>query len=239
VHGLALYDPDRHAALAAMYGNHDPGVCAHGHGAWALGLLGEADAASRRAAEAIALARTVDHRFSEAHALLYAARLHQLRNDWQTTRESADTAAALARDGGFVQLRAWADVMRGWALVQAEESASGIETMRGGIAAIDQFGSRDFMTYFLGLLAEGLLQVGHTGPALHTVTEALAVAAKCGERFYEAELLRLRGDAWRASGADPARVVECFEAALTVARTQHAMALEQRILARLAGRRAS
>jgi DNA-binding winged helix-turn-helix (wHTH) protein/predicted ATPase len=233
VHGLRLYVPDRHASLAPMYGNHDAGVCAHGHGAWALGLLGDADAASRSAADAIALACTLGHRFSEAHALLYAARVHQLQHDWRTTRAYAGAADDLAREGGFVQLRAWADVMRGWALVQAGDDDPGIATMRAGIAAIDASGSRDFMTYFLGLLAESLVRTRQPGAALDVVAAALALAARCGERFYEAELLRLRGDAWRAGGEAPARAVESFDAALTAARMQGAKALERRILASL------
>src|SRR5262249_29869082 len=42
---LALYDPARHASLAAVYGHHDPAVCALGHGAWALELSGEPEQA--------------------------------------------------------------------------------------------------------------------------------------------------------------------------------------------------
>ena len=82
-------------------------VCALGHGAWALELSGEsergqpAERGRRRAgADGSAI------RFSEAHALLYAARLHQFRGDWQTTHDRAEAAAALAREHGFVQGRA-------------------------------------------------------------------------------------------------------------------------------------
>jgi len=233
VQGLALYDAVRHAPLAALYGNHDPGVCALGHAAWALGLLGEPEAASRSAAEAVALARTIGHRFSEAHALLYAARVHQLHGDWRATREHAEVAASLARDNGFAQLLAWADVTRGWALVQAGASDEGIEMARRGIAAINASGSRDFVTYFLALLAESFARAGQAEAALDVVTEALDVAERCGERFYEAELHRMRGELLCESGAEPARATECFRAALTIARRQRAGALERRILAGL------
>jgi predicted ATPase len=159
--------------------------------------------------------------------------VHQLRDDWRTTREYAEAACALAGEGGFVQLRAWADVMRGWALVQAGRGEPGIATMRDGITALGDLGSREFMTYFLGLLAEGLVGAGQPGPALDIIADALALAGRCGERFYEAELLRLRGTAWRAEGAAPARATESFETALATARAQHAQALERRVLADL------
>ena len=227
--GRRLYIADRHAALAPVYGNHDPGVCALAHGAWALGLLGEPEAALRAAADAVALARTVGHRFSEAHALLYAARVSQLHGDWSTSRARAETARALATESGFVQLVAWADVMRGWALVQAGDGEPGLAAVREGMATITASGSKDFVTYFLGLLAESLARAGEVDSALESVTEALTIAATCGERFYEAELYRLKGELLRRSGADPARSRACVTAALAIARRQRALALERRI----------
>lgn len=230
--GGSLYDIDRHAPLAAIYGNHDPGVCALAHGAWAQALLGEPDAACRSATAAIALARTVGHRFSEAHALLYAARVHQLDGDWRATLEHAETAGVLARENAFAQLAAWAEVMRGWALVHSGEGDEGIAAARGGITAISASGSRDFITYFLGLLAESLARAGQAEAALDAITEALDLVERCGERFYEAELYRLRGEMLCES--DPTRAVDCFQTALAIARRQHARALERRILAALA-----
>ena len=66
---VALYDSDRHASLAAIFGNHDPAVCALGHGAWALKLSGKPEESSRQSTRAVALARTLGHPFSEAHVL--------------------------------------------------------------------------------------------------------------------------------------------------------------------------
>jgi predicted ATPase/DNA-binding winged helix-turn-helix (wHTH) protein len=227
---LALYDPDRHMSLAAVYGNHDPAVCALGHGAWALELSGEPEQASRQSADALALARRLGHPFSEAHALLYAARLHQFRGDWRTTRDHAEAAAGLARERGFVQLQAWAAVSSGWALAEAGEIADGLARMRDGVAAIRALGSEDFKTYFLGLLAATLAKGGETGAALDVITEALAAVDSSGERFYAAELHRQKGELLLASGRDLAGVAPCFETAAEIARHQGAWALERRAL---------
>ena len=227
---VGLYDPDRHAALAAVYGNHDPAVCALGHGAWALELSGEPEQASRQSEAAVALARTLGHPFSEAHALLYGARLHQFRGDWRTTRDRAEAAAVLAREQGFVQLQAWAAMTGGWALAEAGEIEEGLATMRDGVAAIRALGSEEFKTYFLGLLAETLANAGQPGAALDVTAEALAAVERSGERFYAAELHRLRGELLLATGHDPAGVTGCFETALEIARHQRALALERRAL---------
>ncbi len=225
---VSLYDPDRHASLAAVYGNHDPAVCALGHGAWALELGGESEQASRQSEDAVALARTLGHPFSEAHALLYAARLHQFRGDWRATRERAEAAGVLARERGFVQLQAWAAMTGGWALAEAGEIEEGLATIRDGLAAIRALGSEEFKTYFLGLLAETLTSAGQPAAALDVVAEALAAVERSGERFYAAELHRLRGELLLATGHDRAAVAGCFEAALDIARHQRALALERR-----------
>ena len=227
---LALYDPERHASLAAVYGNHDAAVCALGHGAWALELSGEPEQASRQSAEAVALARRLGHPFSEAHALLYAARLHQFRGDWRTSREHAEAAARLARERGFVQLQAWAAISGGWARAEAGDVADGLATMREGIAAIRALGSEEFRTYFLGLLAVTLAKAGESAAALEILTEALGTVDRSGERFYAAELHRQKGELLLATGHDLAAVARCFETAGALARQQRAWALERRAL---------
>ena len=46
----------------------------------------------------------------------------------------------------------------------------------------------------LGLLADAQLKAGRHAEAMKTVEEALALADATGERFYDAELHRLRGE---------------------------------------------
>ena len=141
----------------------------------------------------MALARMLGHPFSEAHALLYAARLHQFRGDWRTTRDHAEAAAVLAREQGFVQLQAWAAVTGGWALAEAGDIAGGLARTRDGVAAMRALGSEDFKTYFLYLLAETLAKGGETEAALDVITEALGAV----ERKWRA---LLRGGASSAEG---------------------------------------
>ena len=227
---IALYDPDRHASLADVYGNHDAAVCALGHGAWALELSGEPEQASRQSEEAVTRARALGHPFSEAHALLYAARLHQFRGDWRTTRDHAEAAAVLAREQGFVQLQAWAAVTGGWALTEMGEIAEGLAQMRDGVAVMRALGSEDFKTYFLCLLAETLAKGGEIEAALDVVTEALGAVERSGERFYAAELHRQKGELLLMTGHDLASAARCFGTAAGIARHQRAWALERRAL---------
>jgi predicted ATPase len=232
---LELYDPIRHASLAAIYGNHDAAVCALGHSAWALELCGKPEQATRQSEKALALAQTLGHPFSQAHALLYAARVDQFRGDWQSTHARAEAAAVVSREHGFVQLQAWAAITGGWALAESGKIADGLASARDGVAAIEALGSADFKTYFLGLLAATLANDRQIGAALDVIRDALVDAERTGERFYTAELYRQQGELLLAAGRDPAGARACFETALRLARQQRAWALERRVLQRISG----
>jgi len=232
--GLALYHPDRHASLAAVYGNHDPGVCALGHGAWAHELCGEPEQASRKVDDALALAQKLGHPFSEAHALLYTARVLQFRGDWPATRERAGAAAQLADERGFAQLRAWAAISLGWALAEGGQYDEGLTSIRDGLATIRALDSGDFKTYFLSLHAAALVKAGDTRSAMDVVTEALETVERSGERFYAAELHRQKGELLLAHGGGVSDATRCFETAVEIARKQCARGLEGRALQSLA-----
>jgi predicted ATPase len=110
-------------------------------------------------------------------------------------------------------------------------------------------------TFQLALLAESLKAGGQIDEGLAVAAEALALAEATGERFYEAELHRLRGElllrqeagADRPSPAEPAgarphdpdpsglaEAEACFRRALDVARRQGAKSLELRAALSLA-----
>ncbi|WP_179137685.1 hypothetical protein [Candidatus Entotheonella palauensis] len=65
------------------------------------------------------------------------------------------------------------------------------------------------------------------------MAEALDIAHETGERFYEAELYRLKGEllvhsAWGASVPHSAEATECFQHAIEIAQNQSAKSLELR-----------
>jgi predicted ATPase len=83
--------------------------------------------------------------------------------------------------------------------------------------------------YFLALLAEAYAGIGQAQEGLAVLAEALAIANKNGERFYEAELHRLRGDLLLNLCVDnQAEAEACFRQALEVAHWQSAKSLELR-----------
>jgi predicted ATPase len=92
--------------------------------------------------------------------------------------------------------------------------------------------------FWLSLLARAYGRAGRFEEALEAVSDALATLEATDERFWEAELYRLRGEllltAFRgASGRDPSAEA-CFQQALQVARRQAARSLELRAATSLA-----
>jgi predicted ATPase len=66
--------------------------------------------------------------------------------------------------------------------------------IRQGLSVHQATGSELWRPYFLSLLAEVYGKMGQAEEGLSVLAEALAVVDKTGERVYEAELYRLRGE---------------------------------------------
>ena len=111
---------------------------------------------------------------------------------------------ALATEQGFAQHLAQATIMRGWALAAQGQGAEGMAQMRQGLAAYQATGSELHRPYYLALLAEAYGSRGQTAEGLSLLAEALATVDRTGERGWEAELHRLKGELLLAqAGARP------------------------------------
>ena len=142
----------------------------------------------------LSLAEDLAHPLSLAWALNSAAWLHYLRREGPAAHERAGAALALCSEHGFVQLRAVGSIVWGWALAEQGQAAEGIVQMRQGLAAHRATGAALGQPYLLALLAETYGKGGQAEEGLTVLAEALAIADKNGERFYEAELYRQRGE---------------------------------------------
>ncbi len=238
--GLALYRPE-HRAHVLMYGQ-DPAVVAHSYGALLSWYLGEPDAARRHGADALALGRSVGHPFSLGFALNFITWVHYSRGDVTATRAEADTLYTLATEQGFPFWSAGALHFGAWAMIAAGDVAAGIAQMRTALDAWRATGAGLGLPSHLGRLAEGLLQAGDVDAAEVTLDEAFAFMERSGQRYYEAELLRLRGmlelahaaSSRRRDAATWRRADTSLTAAVDVARRQGSRWLELRATTSLA-----
>ena len=227
--GMRLYDPQQHHALAFRYGNLDPGVACLAYAGWTLWLLGYPDQALERANEALTLAQNLEHPYTLARGLYWTTLLHQLRREWQVVSERAETAITVATAQQVALVLAVGPIMRGWALAMQGQGAEGLTQLRQGLDAYRATGAEFQRPHFLSMLAEVHRSLGQPEAGLTALSEALTLVETTGERYYEAELHRLKGELLLQHAAPEVSHAEaCFQQALDIARCQQAKSLELR-----------
>lgn len=187
------YDAERHAAHVFLYGQ-DPKVVSLVQQARTLWLLGYPDLAFQQAENAILFAHEVSHPYSLALAQYHALVVHLARRDRNKVHRLTDELQQLSTAHGFPYWQSSNQIIYGWMLAQQEQWEQGIQEMLQGLFAYKATGAVVNRPYSLALLAEIYGRVGQTSEGLALVTEALALVQQSGGHFYEAEMLRLRGE---------------------------------------------
>ena len=226
--GIARYTPDQRRAPVFRMG-HDPGVACRVYAALTLWLLGYPEQALARLHEALALAHALSHPYSLAFARCWAAFVSQFRRDVPAVHEQAEAAVALSTEQGFPLWAAMGTSLRGWALAMQGQGEEGMAQVRQGIAAWRATGAALFVPYFCTLLADVSAHLGHPEDGLQALAEAHTLVEQHEERWWEAEVCRLRGVLLlRQPGTPQAEAETWLQRALDVARRQEAKSLELR-----------
>ena len=229
---LVLYDHERHSSHVFTYGDN-PDTSARSSLAQVLWLLGHVDQSLERSEENLASLRSLMHPYSVAFGLDLAAFLRQYRGDAAATRVLANEALELSEAHSLPLIGAMATVLEGWVLTQEREVEKGIAQMRRGLAAQLATGAELVRPYWLSLIADTCHRTGAARAGLALLEEAEAAVEQTQERYWEAEVHRLRGRLLLATSEPPApeaaRTAEAsYRRALEVARRQGARSLELR-----------
>jgi predicted ATPase len=225
---IARYTPEQHRALVFRMGS-DPGIACRIHAALLLWLLGYPEQALARLHEALALAHELPHPYSLAHARCWAAYVYQFRGDVPAVHEQAEAAVALSIEQGFPFWAAAGTILRGWALAMQGQGEAGMAQVCQGIAAYRATGAPLLVAYYCTLLAEVSAHLGHPEDGLQALVEAHTLMEQQEERYWEAEVCRLRGVLLLRQTATPQAEAEAWlRQALDVARRQQAKSLELR-----------
>jgi predicted ATPase len=209
-------------------------VVARGWLAWPLLLSGHPEQAWASHRQSLVRAREKDHPNTLAQVLYCGCTFRQLCDDPEGVGELAAALGDLATEQAFPYWRAMATIFEGWALARAGEIGLATERVRAGLVAYRATGAELWQPYFMALAAEAVEGDGQTPEARQLLEEALERVTKTEERWYEAELHRLRGELLlRTAPADAMEAEACFRKALDVAREQGAKWWELRAAASL------
>ena len=209
---------------------------AHGH-AWnahALWHLGYPQQALTAATAAVQFASEFVQPFNRALTMTYLAMLQEMRADHQTFQAKAEEARALAEDCKAPYYHAWATILVRFAHAWQSPSASGLAQLQAAIDRLTETGARLRLPYYLSLLARAQLRAGQRQVALATVAQALTEAQQNREHWWDAELIRLRGELLLAQGAPATEVEPLLQQSIEIAQSQQARSLELRAATALA-----
>jgi len=229
--GRRLYDFEQHRSLALFYGGHDPGVCACNHGAFSEWLLGYPDAALASSNNAVCLSERLAQPLSLEHSYLYQAMLCIFRGEPGLALRRADDGETLAREQRLA-LALNPHILRSGALLAQGGVADAFASIRAGTAG-DTGASYLFQPYHLAVVAEVLGRVGDYDGAMAALAEAQTMIEASSQRWWEAEICRLKG-VLLLSRRNLAESEQAFEQAIGIARQQQAKSLELRAATSLA-----
>ena len=226
-HGLP--DPGHRVHRATMF--EDPYALLLVQHAMTLAYLGYIDEARSRLAEALLEARRLKEPSTSIVVLLLWnwAKSIIYSPDLQRTGE----IMALSTEHGFPGMAAWALTQRGRSLAILGQAEEGLVLLTQGLDALRGAGCILHTPMALAWQAEAYAMLGQPGKGLNCLAEATQIIETTDERYYEAELQRLRGDLLVMIG-DLSVAERSYYHAITVARSQSAKLLELRASTSLA-----
>ena len=229
--GVGSYDRVRHRGLADLF-VFDPGVACLRSLALVSWLRGQRSNAARRLGEAERLAGEVGHAYSAVSVQCFGATLAQFDGDSTAALSRAEAALTLAKEKSFAYWVMWGTFLASWARSRGDSDVdrlAAVAELEEALAGVDRTGMRLFRSYWEALLADAYLRTGRVTEATAAVERGVASADATGERFWLAELLRLRATALVAGSADAHdAAVLALREAIAVAERQGASSLALR-----------
>jgi tetratricopeptide (TPR) repeat protein len=179
-------------------------------------------------AEAISLAKELNDTHALAEALCFAAIFGSLKHDVAETERVASELIELCTRHHFAHWIHRGTILRGWARSASGDTAEGIAWIEDGIRDFRASGAMAVLTYCLGLKAEALYLADRTSEALEAIKEAEGLAERQEERWWCAELHRLKGVFLTAMGGDQTQIEASFREAISIAKEQKSILFTKR-----------
>lgn len=235
--GSVMYDPERHHALIYEHGGADTGVAIRTHEALALWTLGYPDQARRRMQCALETAEALArHPFTVAFGHYFHAWLCKLCRNEPGVEGASDLAIKICDEQHFPFWGLASAALHGSAMVERGAHSESVVAMRQALASYGAIGGQLHSPELHGLLSVGFARTGRLDEAVHTIAEqALPLLERSQDRWWHAELHRLRGELALSLPGDHASAAEsAFQEAIAIARAQQAKSWELRAATSLA-----
>ena len=225
---LAISDPKRDRDLAFRFG-HDPRISVSVQLGVVLWVLGEVARAAQVFQDVGASIPDVSHLGTTALGNFQAAVFEVMRRNHVRAAEFIRALASVAYEHDLALWKTLAFFLEGRSAWHAGDRNAGLVQMRAGVA---QLAERE-ISLFGGLIRAELAQAeaesGEVDASLITLENALEYCERMGQRWFDAEIHRVRGEVLLKKHADsPAPAEDAYRAAVAIARCQKARSFELR-----------
>lgn len=195
---------------------------------WALGF---ADQALVRADAAVTLAESMKHRLGIGQALGMKGMVQLVCGDTAGARLTSERAVSVCESGDHEMWTAHARFINGCAIAGEGELERGLAIMDDADALWAATGAILTRSFYLVMRAQVNLQLLRHDRARELVAEARKIVVQHGERYFEAEVLRVEGEILLADGATAEHRNEVemrFNEAIATAQARQLKALDLR-----------
>jgi predicted ATPase len=233
---LEIYRPERDRDLVFRFG-HDYAIAANILLALVLWPLGDVNHALCLAEESINRAVHRGHVPTLVYTHFHKCVLDAVRREPAQAVPHVDAVLSLSREHGLSLYSRAVIIFHGWTRWHLGDRQVGVTEMHRGIALplVGQIATALFLPLNWTLLAEAEAASGHVDSALAIVTDQLAEIERTGQRWFKAEIQRLRGELLcKSDPEDTGAAEEAFLRAIETARSQRTKTFELRAALSLA-----
>ncbi len=193
---LTLYDATAHHALFLSFGI-DPMVTVYGLGSWSAWFAGYPELAQSYLEKGLAHADSLSNLFSRVLIRANGAQLFLFRHEPDAALSLAQQGSALAHAHGIPQDVITGSIMQSCIALQQGGTDKEIAAISEGLEQYRMTCAQLHLPFYLSVLAEGYMQLGRLEEGLQAVCEALQLCEVHFDRYWEAELYRLKGELLR------------------------------------------
>lgn len=228
--GTVVYNEVHEVRIASDSGRpwRDAAITCPMYLGWCQHLIGQPERALDQTERALEQAAERHDIYHHVEAMTHLVALRHDRREPEKTLELSDRIISTSEEFGF---RFWIGIglsARGWAQCHLGELQSGMKELKQGQDAFRSTGAMVPLAYRASYLVESCLLADRPDEGLEIIDDAMDRSRGNLDRFYDAEMLRLRGDLLHRSGESDAEVCACFRGAVALAAQQGARMLELR-----------
>jgi class 3 adenylate cyclase/tetratricopeptide (TPR) repeat protein len=219
--GIARFNPAAHKFT--NWAGGEPGEQCHLYAAFIKWIKGHPTDAFEHCDRAIELSRAVGNKFSFANTLAFVTLVHAMNQDKVRALETANQGVEICQEQNNTFWLNFNRALQSWAAASKCDPGDCAEEMGRAIKDFRSTGARTLAPFLLTRQAECFLEAGRPRDALAVISDAHSLVELNGERCWESDVLRVKGEIQTVVGDNCRKeIIASFASAVDIAKQQDA-----------------